>query len=76
VRIDRTARAKSPKTLSAMLRLLDFNETFVGDCQDETAQNLLRSAGRSFNGVEIFEDLFWGRGNSRLSGCRKFVAIG
>ena len=59
-----------------MQRLLDLNETFLDEGQDETEQNFSRPAGRSFNGAEIFEDLFWGRGNSRLSWLSKFVAIG
>ena len=54
-----------------MQRLLDLNETFLGEGQDETGQNFPRPAGRSFNGAEIFEDLFWGRGNSRLSWLSK-----
>jgi hypothetical protein len=50
-----------------MQRLPDLNETFLSDGQDETGHNFPSPAGRSFNGAEVFEDLFWGRGNSRLS---------
>jgi hypothetical protein len=50
-------------------RHAELNETFLGNGHDEPEQTLLRSAGRAFSGSEVFDDLFWGRGNSRSQCC-------
>jgi hypothetical protein len=48
-----------------------------GFATSQTKRNLLLLAGSSLSSLEVFEDLFWGRGEQPLSSLsdRKFVAI-